>query len=153
MSIEAKIQELGIKLPEPWPDFRSVKMARQVGNIVFTSAHAPSLDGKVPFCLGVIGQDVDSEQAQKAARLCALSALASIKKLVGSLDRVKRVLRVCAFLQVAPDFRDQGPVMNSFSDVLVEIFGEEGKHTRTTVGTPTMIGNQAMEIELWVEVE
>lgn len=153
MSVEQRLRAMNIELPESWPDFRSVKMARQVGNIVFTSAHAPSLDGKTPFCLGVIGQDVDSVQAQKAARLCALSALASIKRLVGNLDRVKRVLRVSAFMQVAPDFRDQGPIMNSFSDVLVEIFGEEGKHTRTTVGTPTMIGNQAMEIELWVEVE
>ncbi len=153
MGAEAKLKELGIELPAPWPDFRSVKMARKVGDIVMTSAHAPSVDGKTPLCIGVIGSDVQPEVAAKAARACALSCLASIRRLVGSLDRVKQVVKVAAFLQVAPDFRDQGLVVNAFSDVLVEIFGEPGKHVRTTIGIPTMIGNQAMEIELWVEVE
>jgi len=152
MGAETRIKELGMTLPAPWPDFRSVKMARRIGNIVMTCAHAPSVDGKTPMCLGTIGADVDVEAAAKAARQCALCCLSSIRQLVGSLDRVKRVLKVSGFLQVAPDFRDQGRVMNAFSDVLVEIFGEEGKHVRTTIGIPTMIGNQAMEIELWVEV-
>jgi enamine deaminase RidA (YjgF/YER057c/UK114 family) len=153
MRAEARLKELGLELPAPWPDFRSVKMARQIGNIVMTSAHAPGLDGKTPLCLGTIGADVEVDTAAKAARVCALCCLSSIKQLVGSLDKVKRVLKVSGFLQVAPGFHDQGRVMNSFSDVLVEIFGEEGKHVRTTVGISTMIGNQAMEIELWVEID
>ena len=128
-------------------------MASRTGNIVFTCAQAPSEDGKTPFCLGKIGDDVSLEKAAKAARLCALSALASVKEVVGSLDRVKRVLRVSAFLQVAPGFHNQGQIMNAYSDTLTEIFGEAGKQTRTTVGVSTMIGNQSMEIELWVEVE
>ena len=153
MTAEEVLREKGIVLPPRQSDFGSVTMVQQTGKIVFTCAQAPSLDGSTPFCLGTIGADVSVEKAREAARLCCLSALRSIRDLIGSLDRVKKVLRVSAYLQVAPDFRDQGKVMNAYSDTLAEIFGERGKHTRTTVGIQTMIGNQAMEIELWVEVE
>jgi len=153
MGIEEKMDNLGIRLPPRQNDFGSVVMASRMGNIVFTCAQAPSEDGKTPYCLGIIGEEVSVEKAIKAARLCALSAIASIRDLIGNLDLVKKVLRVSAFLQVAAGFHDQGQIMNAYSDTLTSIFGMRGKHTRTTVGIPTMIGNQSMEIELWVEVD
>jgi enamine deaminase RidA (YjgF/YER057c/UK114 family) len=153
MTPESRLKELGLELPKVPPGSDSVAMTAQIGNLLLTSAHGPCKDGVTPEWVGKLGREIDVETGYKAARLIALACLASIRAVLGNLDRVKRVIKVVGFVASEPGFVHQSLVMNGFSDLILEVFGAAGRHVRTTVGAVEMPYNQPMEIEMWAEFE
>lgn len=152
MSAEARLRELGIELPTPPAPVANYVRAVQTGNLVFVSGHGPTRDGK-PVYVGKLGRDLTVEEGYQAARLVMLNCLASLKALIGDLDRVKRVVKLLGMVNSAPDFGDQPKVINGASDLLVELFGERGRHARSAVGMAALPMGIAVEIEMIVEVE
>jgi enamine deaminase RidA (YjgF/YER057c/UK114 family) len=153
MSVEARLQELGIELPSaPAPIANYVRYV-QVGNLLFLAGHGPNRSNG-PVYTGQVGSDVTVEEAYDAARSTAMNLLASCKEALGDLDRVKKVVKVLGMVNSAPGFGDQPKVINGFSDLMVEIFGEDvGKHARSAVGMAALPGGIPVEIEMILEVE
>ena len=150
--IEARLKQLNIQLVEPSvPTANFVKTVR-VGNLVFTSGHGPDKPEGGTY-QGRVGADLTLEQGQDAARLTGIALLSSLKKEIGDLSKVKRVVKVLGMVQCTPEFKDHPKVMNAFSDMMVGVFGEKGKHARSAVGMSALPGNIAIEIEMIVEVE
>jgi enamine deaminase RidA (YjgF/YER057c/UK114 family) len=119
---------------------------------LFLSGKGPALpDGK--YITGKLGKDLTIEQGYEAARLTAISQLAVVKSYLGSLNKVKRIVKVLGFVNAIPEFTDQPKVMNGFSDLMVQVFGEKGKHARSAVGTSSLPMGMAVEVEMVVEVE
>ncbi|SHJ26363.1 Enamine deaminase RidA, house cleaning of reactive enamine intermediates, YjgF/YER057c/UK114 family [Rubritalea squalenifaciens DSM 18772] len=150
MSIEARIEELGYKLPEvPAPAGSYLNYTRS-GNLLFLAGGIPPVEetftGKVP-------SDTDVETAQEAARLITLNRLAVVKDAIGSLDKVKQIVTVNGFVNSAPDFYGHPTVINGCSDLLVQIFGDKGKHSRTAMGAAALPLNVSVEINMVVEIE
>jgi enamine deaminase RidA (YjgF/YER057c/UK114 family) len=150
--IELKIKELGILLPEAPKPVAAYIPAKQSGKLVFTAGQLPIVQGEL-ISKGLLGQDVEIEEANKAARICTLNALAAIKGVIGDLDRIKQVVRVVGYVASVPTFTQQPAVVNGASELLLEIFGENGKHARSAVGMAVLPLNASVEIELTVEVE
>ena len=150
--IESKMQYLGIQLPEAPKPVAAYIPAKQSGKLVFTAGQLPMVDGDL-VSKGLLGQDVEVEGANKAARICTLNALAAIKGVIGDLDRIKQIVRVVGYVASVPTFTQQPTVVNGASELLVEIFGEAGKHARSAVGMAVLPLNASVEIELTVEVE
>jgi len=150
--IELKLKELGILLPEAPKPVAAYIPAKQSGKLVFTAGQLPMVHGEL-ISKGLLGQDVEIEEANKAARICTLNALAAIKGVVGDLDRIKQIVRVVGYVASAPTFTQQPAVVNGASELLLEIFGESGKHARSAVGMAVLPLNASVEIELTVEVE
>jgi len=151
--IQKKLEAMGLFLPPPIVPppgtklpFRTVQV---VGNRVLISGHGPlNRDGSVAGPLGMVGSDVTLEQAYQSARLTALSILSSIKQEIGSLDRIRSWRRVFGMVCSAPGFHQQPAVVNGFSDLILELYGEErGAHTRTAVGLTSLPFNIPVEIE------
>ncbi|MCO5176501.1 MAG: RidA family protein [Thermomicrobiales bacterium] len=152
MNIEARIAELGLELPEsPSPIANYVRYV-QVGNLLYLSGTGPTRDGK-PAYVGQVPTEVSVEDAYDAARIAALNLLGSAKEALGDLDRIKRVVKVLGMVNSAPGFGDQPKVINGFSDLMVEIFGDAGRHARSAVGMAGLPNNIPVEIEMIVEVE
>ena len=152
MGAEARLKALGIELPPlPTPMANYVRAVR-TGNLLFLAGHGPQKDGKV-LMVGKVGRDLTLEEGVEAARLVGLNLLASTRDALGSLDRVKRIVKVLGMVNSAPGFTDQPKVMNGFSDLMVEVFGERGRHARSAVGMASLPGDLAVEIEMVVEVE
>ena len=151
--IDSRLKELGITLPEaPMPAANYVPFAR-TGNLLFIAGQIPMEGGKPQF-VGKLGQTMKVEDGQKAARLCALNVIAQVRTaLDGDLDKVKRCVRVGGFVNCTPDFTDQPQVINGASDVIVQIFGDAGKHARAAVGVNELPLGVAVELEMIVEVE
>jgi enamine deaminase RidA (YjgF/YER057c/UK114 family) len=120
------------------------------GNLVFVSGQIPMQDGKVVFT-GKVPTERSVEDAQKAARLCAINILAQLKANLGSLDKITRIVRVSGFVNSTPDFAEQPKVINAASDLFFEIFGENGKHSRIAVGVSSLPLNSTVEIDAIVE--
>lgn len=151
MAAEQKLKELGFTLPiAPKPVANYVPAVR-VGNLLFVSGHGPFNDGKTRMS-GKLGQDLTIEDGYQAARNVALNCLASVKDAVGSLDKVKRVVKVLGMVNSTEDFKDQPKVINGCSDLLVAIFGENGKHARSAVGMQALPNQIPVEIEMILEV-
>lgn len=152
VDVENKLKELNIELTVPAaPTANFVKTVR-VGNLVYTSGHGPSKpDGDM--VKGKVGADLTTEQGAEAARLTGISLLSSLKAEIGDLNKVKRVVKVLAMVNAAPTYDQHSVVVNGFSDLIVEIFGDKGKHARSAVGMGSLPGNIAVEIEMIVEVE
>jgi enamine deaminase RidA (YjgF/YER057c/UK114 family) len=150
--IELKLKELGILLPEPAKPVAAYIPAKQTGKLVFTAGQLPMVQGEL-ISKGLLGQDVEIEEANKAARICTLNALAAIKGVIGDLDRIRQVVRVVGYVASVPTFTQQPAVVNGASELLLEIFGENGKHARSAVGMAVLPLNASVEIELTVEVE
>ena len=150
--IELKLNELGILLPEPAKPVAAYIPAKQTGKLVFTAGQLPMVQGEL-ISKGLLGQDVEIEEANKAARICTLNALAAIKSVIGDLDRIKQIVRVVGYVASVPTFTQQPAVVNGASELLLEIFGENGKHARSAVGMAVLPLNASVEIELTVEVE
>jgi enamine deaminase RidA (YjgF/YER057c/UK114 family) len=121
------------------------------GNLLFTSGHGPLKDGRVAF-QGKVGRELTVEQGQEAARLTGLNLLATLRDALGSLDRVRRVVKVLGMVQCADDFTDQPKVINGFSDLVVEVFGDAGRHARSAVGMGSLPFGIPVEIEMIVEI-
>jgi enamine deaminase RidA (YjgF/YER057c/UK114 family) len=150
--IEMIINELGLEIPDAPKPLAAYIPAKQTGNLVFTAGQLPMVNGEL-ISKGLLGQDVEIDEANKAARICTLNALAAIKGVIGDLDRIKQIVRVVGYVASVPTFTQQPAVVNGASELLLEIFGENGKHARSAVGMAVLPLNASVEIELTVEVE
>jgi len=150
--IEAKLRALNIDLPEAPKPLAAYIPAKQAGQLVFTAGQLPMVNGEL-FSKGLLGKDVEIEEANKAARICTLNALAAIKGLIGDLDRIKQVVRVVGYVASVSSFTQQPAVINGASELLLEIFGEKGKHARSAVGMAVLPLNASVEVELTVEID
>jgi enamine deaminase RidA (YjgF/YER057c/UK114 family) len=151
MGAEARLTALGIELPAAPRPLGSYVTAARSGNLLFTSGHGPLRDGRVAY-QGKVGRELTIEQGQEAARLTGLNLLATVRDAIGSLDRVRRVVKVLGMVQCADDFTDQPKVINGFSDLMVEVFGDTGRHARSAVGMGSLPFGIPVEIEMIVEV-
>jgi len=150
-NVENKIKELGLQLPEPPKPLAAYIPAKKTGNLVFTAGQLPMVNGEL-ILKGLLGQDVEINAAYAAAKICTLNALAAIKGVIGDLDQIKQVVRVVGYVASVPTFTQQPAVVNGASELLLEIFGEKGKHARSAVGMAVLPLNAAVEIELTVEI-
>lgn len=151
MSAEDKLMELGLVIPQsPRPVANYVPTVK-TGNLLFISGHGPFNDGKTKLS-GKLGRELTVEEGYQAARNVALNCLASVKAAVGSLDKVERVVKVLGMVNCTEDFKDQPKVINGCSDLLVAVFGENGKHTRSAVGVSALPNQMPVEIEMILEV-
>lgn len=148
MRVESRLKELGIELPEPVRPVANYVRHVQTGNLLFISGTGPS--DSAPG--GKVGVDLTIEQAYAVAREVGLQIVATIKDAVGDLDRVTRVVKVLGMVNSPPDFGDQPKVINGCSDLLVEVFGDAGRHTRSAVGMGALPNGIAVEIEATVEI-
>jgi enamine deaminase RidA (YjgF/YER057c/UK114 family) len=144
---EARLAELGLKLPEPNPAVGNYIGAVTVGELVFVSGHGPFRDGEYVY-LGKLGRELDVADGQASARLVMLNLLASLKAEIGELDRVRRVVKLLVLVNSDPEFGEQPAVANGASDLLVEIFGpERGRHARSAIGMGALPFGISVEIE------
>jgi enamine deaminase RidA (YjgF/YER057c/UK114 family) len=150
-AVEAKLAELGLTLPEVVPPLAAYRPAVLSGAYVYTAGQLPMADGKLPVT-GKVGAEVTQEKAKELARVCALNALAAVKSVVGDLDRVARVVKVVGFVASAPDFTGQPVVLNGASELLVEVFGDQGVHVRSAVGVAVLPLDAPVEVEIQVEL-
>ncbi|GAB5037017.1 endoribonuclease l-psp [Nannochloropsis oceanica] len=150
---EAKLAEMGLKLPPPGVPKGNFAMAVRSGKMIYLSGHLPTdADGKL--ITGKVGAEVTPEDAQKAAKLIALNLLSSLKKEIGDLDKVQRVIKLLGFVNCTDGFTQQPLVINGASDFLVQVLGEtKGKHARSAVGTNALPLNVPVEIEMIVELQ
>ena len=152
MGAEARLKQLGIELPAPPAPVANYVRAVRVGNLLFLAGHGPhTRDGKIAY-VGKLGRDLSIEEGQQAARLVGLNLLASTREALGSLDRVKRVVKVLGMVNSADGFGDQPKVINGFSDLMVEVFGDAGRHARSAVGMAALPFGISVEIEMILEV-
>ncbi|MCZ8517325.1 RidA family protein [Paenibacillus filicis] len=150
--IENKLKELDITLPVPPKPGAIYIPAVTTGKLVYTSGTVPKLDGKLMY-EGKLGRDLTVEQGQKAARQTMLNLLAVLKSHLGDLDRIEKVVKLLAFVNSAPGFVEQPYVINGASELLEQIFGENGKHARSAIGTSELPFNTPVEIEMIVEIK
>lgn len=151
MSVEDRLQSLGLTLPTPATPLASYVPAVQTGNLVFTSGQLPTVGGELQR-RGQVGDEVTLEEAYEDARTAVLNALAAVKAVVGDLDRVTRVVRVNGFVSSALGFTDQPSVVNGASDLLVQLFGDAGQHSRAAIGVYELPRDAPVEIDIIVEV-
>lgn len=149
--VEEKITNLGITLSEPSKPVANYVNAVTTGNLIFMAGKGPKHpDGE--FTTGKLGLDLTIEEGYEAARLTAIEQLSALKAEIGDLNRVSRIVKVTGMVNADPTFTDHPAVINGFSDLMVEIFGERGKHARAAVGMGSLPTNIACEIEMVVEV-
>ena len=148
---EEKLSELGITLPTPPAPAGSYIPVVRTGNLVFLSGQIPLQDGKIAFT-GKVNDD-NIEDAKKSAKICAINILAQLKANLGSLDKIKRIIRISGFVNSDPEFYQHPKVINAASDFLFEVFGETAKHSRIAVGVASLPLNSMTEIDAIVEVE
>jgi enamine deaminase RidA (YjgF/YER057c/UK114 family) len=153
MSAEARIKEIGLALPPPPKPGGNYVPGVRVGNLLFLSGHGPGRVDGVPSARGKVGRDLSIEDGYKVAREVGINLLGTAKALLGSLDRVKRVVKVLGMVNSAEGFGDQPKVINGFSDLMVEVFGENGRHARSAVGMAELPSGIPVEIEMILEVE
>lgn len=149
---ESRLKEKGIVLTPPSAPVANYVNAVRVGNLLFLAGKGPSKpDGS--YVTGKVGKDLTIEQGYEAARLTAISHLSVLKAELGDLSKVKRIVKVLGMVNCTDDFKDQPKVINGYSDLMVEIFGEKGKHARSAVGMYALPMNIAVEVEVIVEIE
>ena len=150
--VDVKLAELGITLPSPMAPIANYVPFVVTGNLVVISGQLPAVDGKVAVT-GKVSWGVSTDQAKEAARLCFINLLVHLKAACGGdLDRVKRVVRLGGFIAAPSDFRDHALVMNGASDLAVAVFGEAGRHARSTIGVPSLPADAAVEVEGMFEI-
>jgi len=150
--VEARLAELGITLPRPMAPIANYVPYVVTGNLVFVSGQVPAMDGKVAIT-GKVSWGVPLDQAKEAARLCFINVLVHLKAACnGDLDRVTRVVRLGGFIASPSEFTQQAQVMNGASDLAVAVFGEAGRHARTTIGVPSLPADAAVEVEGLFEI-
>ena len=149
---EKRLKDLGIQLIKPPAPIANYVKAVRVGNLVYLSGHGPDKpDGSV--VTGKVGTDLTVEQAKDAARLTGISLLSTLKAEIGDLNKVKRIVKVLGMVNAVPTFEQHPQVINGCSDLMVEVFGENGKHARSAVGMSSLPKNIAVEIEMIVELK
>src|SRR6185312_1225488 len=150
-TVETKLAKLGITLPTPAAPIANYVPFTRSGNLLIVSGQICYGDGQL-VAKGQLGAGVSVEDGQKAARACAINLLAQVKAAIGDLDQIKRVLRLGGFINSAPGFTDGPKVINGASDLMVEVFGDKGRHARTTVGVSALPADAAVEVEGLFEV-
>lgn len=153
MSADARIKELGIDLTAPSNPIANYVPAVRVGNLLFLSGHGPRRGSSPDMITGKLGADLSVEEGYEAARLVGIQLLASIQREIGSLDGVERCVKALGMVNGTADFDQQPAVINGFSDLMVEVFGENGKHARSAVGMGSLPNGIAVEIELIVQLK
>jgi enamine deaminase RidA (YjgF/YER057c/UK114 family) len=150
-TIEANLASLGITLPTPVAPVANYVPAVISGNLLFISGQiSVTDDGRM--LTGKLGETADTEAGRIAARHCGINLIAQIKAALGDLDRVKRVVKLTAFVNSAPDFTDQPKVVNGCSDLFVEVFGEAGRHARSAVGVAQLPLGVSVEVDAIIEI-
>lgn len=149
--IEEKLSSLGITLPSPPAPAGSYVPVIVSGNLAFVAGQIPLDAGQLKF-RGKVGKDIPVESGQEAARLCTINALAQLRTSLGSLDRIKQIVKVTGFVNCEPSFADHAHIMNGASDLLMQVFGEKGKHARAAVGVSSLPMQSAVEVEFVVEI-
>lgn len=149
--IEEKIKQIGIKLPTPPNPAGSYIPVVKTGNLVYVSGQIPMEDGKVSYTGKVTDENI--EMAQKAARICAINILAQLKKELGDLEKISKIVRLSGFVNSVPEFTQHPKVINAASDLFYEIFEENGKHSRIAVGVSSLPLNSMTEIDAIVEIK
>lgn len=152
MKPSERLQELGIRLPTPPSPVGSYVPGIRTGNLVLVSGQIPITDGVVTVA-GKVGAEVTLEQAAKAARQCALAALSIAADTAGGIDQIARIVRLAVYVCSAPGFTDQPKVANGASELMVEVFGDDGRHVRAAVGANELPLGAAVEVELMAEVQ
>ena len=150
-AIDKKLEELGIVLPTPAAPIANYVGFVRSGRLLFVSGQLCLADGTL-VAKGKLGAQVTIEQGQAAARACAINLLAQVQAALGDLDKVVRVVRLGGFISSAPDFLDGPKVMNGASDLMVAVFGDKGRHARTTIGVTVLPADAAVEVEGTFEV-
>jgi enamine deaminase RidA (YjgF/YER057c/UK114 family) len=145
MSIETRLAELGIVLPQPAAPVASYVPVVVTGSLAHVSGQLPFVEGAL--VTGRLGEDVELDQGVRAARACGLMILAQLKAALGSLDRVERIVKLGAFVCSTADFTDQPKVANGASDLMAEVFGDAGRHARSAVGVPVLPLGAAVEVD------
>ena len=149
--IDEKLAALDIILPTPPKPAGSYIPVVKTGNLLFVSGQIPMKEGKVIF-QGKVPINITIDDAQKAAKLCIVNALAQLKAEIGSLDKISKIVKVSGFVNSSQDFAEQPKIINAASDLLFEIFGDKGKHSRIAVGVASLPLNSAVEIDMIVEI-
>lgn len=144
---EEKLEELGLVLPKPRQAAGNYVSCVRTGNLIFTAGQGTD------EYRGKLGKDVTVEVGYDAAKQCMMNLLAVVKQEIGELSKVKRIVKILGFVNSTPDFTNQPKVMNGASDLLVEVFGENGKHGRSAVGMAQLPHNNAVEVEMILEIE
>ena len=150
MTIDERLTQLGIQLPKAAAPVASYVPVVTVGQMAYVSGQLPFIDGEL--VTGRLGEDVDLELGMRAARACGLMILAQLKAALGSLDKVERIVKLGGFVNSAGHFTDQPKVVNGASDLMVDVFGEAGKHARSAVGVPVLPLGAAVEVDAVVAI-
>lgn len=155
VDVEERARELGIRFDAPTPPTANYRRLIRSGNLVFLAGHGPDIPGGGGEQVrGVMGtDDLTLEEGQMAARYTGISLLNSLRSEIGDLNRVKRIVQVKGMVQTTPDYTQHSQVMNGFSDLMVELFGDRGRHARASVGMSSLPNNIAVEIDMVVEIE
>lgn len=151
MTPEERLAELGLAVPEVPTPVAVYLPAVRTGNYIFTSGQLPMRDGQL-IATGKVGGEITTEQAVECARQCALNAIAAVRAEIGDLSKIKRIVKVVAFVASTPDFTGQPGVANGASELFGEVFGEIGRHARSAVGVSVLPLDAPVEVELLVEV-
>ena len=151
MKIEEKLNEMGIKIPEAAKPVASYVPFRRVGNLIYISGQSCRVNGELKY-EGKVGRDVTEEEAYEAARIAAINLLAILKSAIGNLDKVVKIVNLHGFVNSADGFVRQPMVINGASNLLLEVFGEKGKHSRCALSANELPFNIPVEIEMIVEV-
>ncbi|MER8614067.1 RidA family protein [Mesorhizobium sp. M0435] len=151
-TIEKRLSDLGVTLPAAAAPAANYVPYCRTGNLLFTAGQLPLKEGKLQAS-GLLGRDVDTATGKEAAKYCAINILAQAQAALGDLDKIRRLVKITVFVASASDFVEQHLVANGASDFLVAVLGDRGKHARSTVGTPSLPLNAAVEIEAIFEVE
>ncbi len=146
-----RLAALGLTLPPVAAPVAAYVPAVRTGTYVYTSGQLPTVDGKLP-AVGKVGDEVSAQDAAGMARTCALNALAAAASAVGGLEAIRRIVKVTGFVASAPGFGGQAQVINGASELLIEVFGEDGKHSRSAIGVAELPLNAPVEVELIAEV-
>ncbi|HJP40940.1 MAG TPA: RidA family protein [Dehalococcoidia bacterium] len=151
MSAEDRLKELGIELPTPGPAAGLYSHCVQTGNLLFVSGQIPVVGGQVSRT-GHCGENITLEEGADLARVCAINALAQVRAYLGSLDKVARVVRLAGYVASAPGFVEHPRVMNGASQLVLDVFGEAGEHTRAAIGVAELPMGVPVEVEFLFEV-
>jgi len=149
---EERLAALGVTLPPPFKDEANRVRALRSGNHIYMSGHGPLGPGNVPMMAGKLGRELSIPQGREAARLAGLCTLSTLRTYLGDLNAITRVVRVVGFINCAPGFNTPSDVLHGFSDLMIDVFGEAGRHTRSAIGVAELYADIPIEVEALFEV-
>ncbi len=152
MSVNEKLDIMGIKIPETPKPVAAYVPAVKTGSFIYTSGQIPFVDGELKY-KGKLGKDLSLEDGYEAARICAINCLSAIKSLIGDLDKIDKIIKVTGFVNSAEEFNLQPKVVNGASDFLGNLFGDKGAHARSAVGISGLPLDAAVELEMIVKIK